>query len=181
MKINRLHIDGVFEIEPNVHEDERGWFHRVFCKDTFSQFEIPAEWVQINHSFTQQKGSIRGMHFQLPPHGEIKMVKCISGKIHDVVGDIRKESPTFLQSVSVELSAQNRKMLYIPKGFAHGFQTLTDDVEIIYFHSTNYTPGAESGLLHNDPLLNIHWPLKLSNISTRDLQHEALTKTFTGI
>ena len=182
MTFTELELKGAYIIELKVFSDERGWFGRTYCKEEFKSNGLEQEWVQMNHSFTSKKGTIRGMHFQFPPFQEIKMVRCIAGRVYDVIVDIRKDSPTFLQYVGVELSASNKKMIYIPSGFAHGFQTLTNDAELIYHHSAFYTPQAESGLLHNDSLLNINWPLSVSEISDRDLKQTKIIKeTFKGI
>ncbi len=123
----------------------------------------------MNHSFTSAKGTVRGMHFQTQPHSEIKLVRCISGKVADVIVDLRPDSPTFKQFAVFELSAQNKHMIYIPEGFAHGFQTLEDNTELIYLHSNYYNPEFESGIRYNDPALSINWPLEITNISERDL------------
>lgn len=174
-------LQGSYVIDLNVFKDDRGWFARTYCKDEFTQIEHNADWVQLNHSFTSKKGTIRGMHFQLPPFEEIKMVRCINGVVYDVIVDLRKDSKTFLQYFGTELSAANKKMLYIPKGFAHGFQTLTDEAELIYHHSQFYKPGVESGIRYNDPAISILWPLPAVNVSERDLNHLLLDKNFKGI
>jgi dTDP-4-dehydrorhamnose 3,5-epimerase len=135
----------------------------------------------MNHSFTAEKGTVRGMHFQHPPHAEIKMVRCIAGAVFDVVVDLRKDAETFLQWYGVELSAENKQMIYIPEGFAHGFQTLTENVELIYHHTEFYTPEAEAGLLYNDVALNINWPLPITNLSERDTKHPIIQSNFKGI
>jgi dTDP-4-dehydrorhamnose 3,5-epimerase len=135
----------------------------------------------MNHSFTKQKATIRGMHYQLPPFSEIKLVRCIAGAVYDVIIDLRKDSTTFLQWFGVELSAQNKKMIYIPQGFAHGFQALSDDCELIYHHSQFYTPGAEGGIKYDDKRVSINWPLTVTSISERDNQHPLLDKNFKGI
>lgn len=128
----------------------------------------------MNHSYTALKGTLRGMHFQQPPYAEIKLVRCIAGAAFDVIVDLRENSATYLQWFGAEISASNKQMLYIPEGFAHGFQALTDDVELVYCHSEFYTPAAESGVRYNDPKLRIQWPLKAVEISERDLQHPLL-------
>lgn len=174
-------LKGSYIIDLNLFYDERGWFTRTFCKDEFKKIGHDAEWLQLNHSFTKQKGTVRGMHYQLPPFSEIKLVRCIAGAVYDVIVDIRKDSPTFLQWVAVELSAENKKMIYIPVGFAHGFQALTNDCELIYHHSTFYQPNVEGGLKYNDPIINIEWPLEGIHISSRDLTHNLLTNNFIGI
>lgn len=131
-------LKGSYIIELSAFTDDRGWFARTYCKNEFAAIGHTAEWVQMNHSFTKDKGAIRGMHYQLPPFSEIKMVRCIAGAVYDVIVDLRKDSPTFLQWYGTELSAANKKMLYIPEGFAHGFQTLQNDCELIYHHSQFY-------------------------------------------
>jgi dTDP-4-dehydrorhamnose 3,5-epimerase len=174
-------LKGAYLVQPEPFSDERGWFARTYCKREFSAIGHIKEWVQLNHSFTRETGSIRGMHFQLPPHAEIKMVRCVAGAVWDVIVDIRQQSPTFLQWYATELSARNRSMLYIPEGFAHGFQTLEPDTELVYHHSEYYTPGAERGMLYNDPLINIQWPLRVTHVSARDQSHAALNESFKGI
>lgn len=174
-------LSGSFIIELKPFSDNRGWFSRTYCKQTFEQIGHHSEWVQMNHSVTFKKGTIRGMHYQLPPFSEIKMVRCIVGSIYDVIVDIRASSPTYLQWFGTELSAENKKMMYIPEGFAHGFQTLTDDCELIYHHSNFYTPNSEGGLKFNDKSINIDWPLAVTEISERDNSHPLIDANFKGI
>jgi len=174
-------LEGSFIIDLEPRSDERGWFARYYCKDEFQEIAHQKEWVQMNHSFTSKKGAIRGMHFQVAPHKEIKMLRCIAGSVYDVIIDLRKGSDTFLQWIGVELSAVNKKMLYIPEGFAHGFQCLEDNCELIYHHSEFYQPGAEAGIRYNDPLADIQWPLPPTIISARDLNHSYLDENFKGI
>lgn len=174
-------LKGSYIIEPKPFIDERGWFARTFCKKEFEQINHYKEWVQLNHSFTAESGTIRGMHFQNPPHSEIKLVRCIAGSVYDVIIDIRKNAPTFLHWFGVELSAQNRKMIYIPEGFAHGFQTLSENSELIYHHSAFYQPGVEQGIRYDDPLIKIEWKSPAINLSDRDQQHNYLTNNFIGI
>ena len=174
-------LTGSFEVTPEPRIDSRGWFARVFCKDEFAQIGHTKEWVQLNHSCTLKKGTIRGMHFQNPPFSEIKMVRCIAGAVYDVIIDLRKGSDTFLQWCGIELSAQNKKMLYIPQGFAHGFQTLEDNCELLYHHSEYHKPQAEAGIRYNDSMIGIEWPLALTDISERDITHALLTQQFKGI
>lgn len=181
MKFTETKLKGSFVIEPEPFSDNRGWFARTYCKKEFQQIGHTKEWVQINHSFTLKKGTVRGMHFQHPPFTEIKMLRCIAGAVYDVIVDIRTGSATFLQCFGVELSAENRKMLYIPGGFAHGFQTLADNTELIYHHSAFYEPGHEGGLKYDDPKLKIQWPLPVTEISARDGSHSFITNNFTGI
>jgi dTDP-4-dehydrorhamnose 3,5-epimerase len=174
-------LRGSYVIEPKPYEDERGWFARFYCKNEFEKIGHQKEWVQLNHSVTYKKGSIRGMHFQLAPYREVKMVKCIVGSVFDVIIDLRKNSESFLKWFGVELSSANRKMLYIPEGFAHGFQCLTDNCELIYHHTEFYTPGFEGGIHYRDPMINIEWPLDAGIVSTRDLGHPFLDANFKGI
>lgn len=181
MTFTELPLKGAFTVEPKIFSDERGLFYRSFCKDEFAAIGHTKEWVQMNHSYTAQKATIRGMHYQLPPFSEIKFLRCVRGAVFDVIVDIREGSPTYLQWYGTELSAENRRMLYIPEGFAHGFESLTDDCELIYHHSAFYTAGAEGGLRYNDPRIRIEWPLPPLCISARDRQHPLLTDQFNGI
>jgi dTDP-4-dehydrorhamnose 3,5-epimerase len=174
-------LTGSYVIDPEPRQDERGWFARFYCKTEFAAIGHQKEWVQMNHSFTREKGALRGMHYQLPPFREIKLVRCIAGSVYDVIVDFRAGSASFLQGFGVELSARNKKMLYIPEGFAHGFQVLTDNTELIYLHSEFYTPGSEGGLRYDDPALKITWPLPITVISERDATHPFLTDHFKGI
>lgn len=180
LNIMSTHLDGLFLIEPNKFIDKRGSFSRIYCKDELKEISN-IDIKQVNHSVTKHKGTVRGMHFQYEPNAEVKIVKCIKGKVFDVVVDIRKYSSTFLQTYSIELTNKNQKMIYIPKGFAHGFQTLEDDTELLYFHSNIYTPSNESALNVIDPLLNIKWPLKITNLSNRDNEHKFIDNDFQGI
>jgi dTDP-4-dehydrorhamnose 3,5-epimerase len=181
MKFTETALKGSFIIDLDLFQDERGWFARTFCKHEFEKIGHTKEWVQLNHSYTAHKGTIRGMHYQAASSAEIKLVRCISGKIFDVIIDLRKDSSTFLQWTGVELSAENKRMLYIPEGFAHGFQTLSDDCELIYHHSQFYQPNVEAGIRYNDPKIAINWPLPLSNISKRDEEHPFLDNNFKGV
>ncbi len=171
-----LHI-----IEPIVQEDERGSFFRIFCEDELKDILKENSIKQINHSITKLKGTVRGMHFQYEPNSEVKIVKCIKGKVFDVVVDIRKNSKTFLEVFSIELSEENKKMIYIPKGFAHGFQTLEDNTELIYFHTNFYISNNEGALNIMDHLLDINWPLDIINLSKRDRKHKYIDRDFKGI
>ena len=164
-------LPGSYIIEPALLGDSRGWFMRTYCKDEFAAIQHTKEWVQMNQSFTKQKGTIRGMHFQHAPHAEIKLVRCIAGSIFDVIIDMRKDSKTYLKWVGTILTAENKKSFYIPEGFAHGFQTLADNTEIVYAHTEFYNPAFESGILYNDPKVNIEWPLAVSELSVRDCNH----------
>ena len=174
MNFEETYLSGSYVISPEIRGDNRGWFIRTYCKSEFAQIDHRKEWVQINHSYSATRGTLRGMHFQVHPHTEIKLLRCISGAIYDVIVDLRKDSKTYLNWFGIELNADNKKQLYIPEGFAHGFQTLTQDVELIYHHSEYFSKDSEGGLRYNDPLLKIDWPLPVSEISDRDLQHPLL-------
>ena len=174
-------INGLYVIELDLFRDERGWFARTFCKEEFKKAGFDNEWVQMNHSFTIQKGTLRGMHFQFPPYSEIKMVRCIAGSVFDVAIDLRKNSATFLQWFGIEISAENKKMILIPDGFAHGFQTLQNNCELIYHHTNFYTLEAEGGIKYNDPGIGIKWPLPVNEISKKDDNYAYLKENFKGI
>lgn len=182
MKFESLSIKGSFEISPTTFDDHRGFFGRVFCANEFFENGLETSFVQINHSGTIGKGSLRGMHFQFSPSCEIKVVKCIVGSIFDVIIDLRVDSPTFMKWIGIELSAKKRNMIYIPKGFAHGFQSLSNRSEIVYLVSSFYNREAEGGVRFNDPLVNINWPLPIDKISEKDLNIPLIDpKTFVGI
>jgi dTDP-4-dehydrorhamnose 3,5-epimerase len=161
--------------------DSRGWFERMFCIDELQEVLGKRSVVQINHTLTQQKGSVRGMHFQHAPSAEMKFVSCLRGEVFDVAVDLRLGSATFLQWHAELLSADNRKTLAIPEGFAHGFQTLTDDCEMFYLHTAAYDPAAEGGLNPQDPALAITWPLPMTELSARDASHPLIVTGFTGV
>jgi dTDP-4-dehydrorhamnose 3,5-epimerase len=181
MKFSETSLRGAFVVQPDPFKDDRGFFARVFCKKEFSEIGHEGEFVQINHSMNTTKGTIRGLHYQIPPYAEIKLVRCISGKVFDVIVDLREGSATYLKFFSVELSDENMKMIYIPSGFAHGFQTLTDNAQLIYHHTAFYTPGFEGGINFRDPALKINWPFPPVNLSERDKSHKFLTIDFKGI
>ncbi len=174
-------LKGSYEIGVTPNGDSRGWFARTYCKNEFEQIGHKTEWVQINHSYSAKKGTLRGMHFQHAPYAEIKMLRCIAGAVYDVIIDLRKDSSSFLKWFGTELSAENKMMLYIPAGFAHGFQTLADNTELIYHHTQFYTPSAEAGILYDDPAINIEWPLAIAEISERDSNHPLIDSTFKGL
>ena len=159
---------GVYEIQLEPQEDERGFFMRVYDDMTFKQFGIHRVWVQENHSLTLEKGTIRGMHFQLPPFQETKLVRVIRGKIHNVFVDLRRDSQTFGEWDHITLSAANKKMVYIPKGFAHGFCTLTRNCEVLYKMDNYYADGHESSIKWDDPDLDIEWPVDDPIVSEKD-------------
>ena len=161
--------------------DSRGWFERMFCIEELQEVLGKRSVLQINRTLTQQKGSVRGMHFQHAPSAEMKFVSCLRGQVFDVAVDLRLGSVTFLQWHAELLSADNRKTLAIPEGFAHGFQTLTDDCEMFYLHTAAYDPAAEGGLNPQDPALTITWPLPITELSARDASHPLIVAGFTGV
>ncbi|MDR1923965.1 MAG: dTDP-4-dehydrorhamnose 3,5-epimerase [Planctomycetaceae bacterium] len=174
MKFIPLQLNGSYRIDLESRGDERGCFTRLFCASELKEIGHAKPIVNINHSYTKQKGTVRGLHFQYPPDCEIKIVKCIRGAVWDCIVDIRKGSPTFLRWDAVELTAENNRMIYVPEGFAHGFQTLTDDVEIMYFVTAFYAPNNEDGLRFNDPKLNIDWQAKVTAVSDKDHKHQLI-------
>ncbi|MDG1109569.1 MAG: dTDP-4-dehydrorhamnose 3,5-epimerase [Burkholderiaceae bacterium] len=168
-------------IERQQLGDSRGFLSRLFCADELAAAGWHKPIAQINQTLTQKQGTIRGLHFQSAPYAEMKLVTCLRGAIWDVAVDLRAGSSTFLQWHAEELSAANHRGLLIPEGFAHGFQTLCDDCELIYLHSRAYTPGAEAGLNPKDPMLTITWPLAITELSARDAQHPMLDHQFKGM
>ena len=178
MRINKLVLEGAFVIEPEPSTDDRGLFARIFCKEELQSILHGKSIVQVNHSMTRHKGAIRGMHFQRPPTAEIKMVKCLRGSVFDVMIDLRSDSSTFLNWHGEKLSAENMKMMYIPEGFAHGFQTLEQNSELLYLHTEFYSPEHEGGVRYNDPKIGIKWPLEATDISERDRNHPLLAEDF---
>jgi dTDP-4-dehydrorhamnose 3,5-epimerase len=161
-------LEGVFIAEPEKIEDKRGFFCRTFCKNEFEKLGLNPDVVQCNVSFNAQQGTLRGMHFQISPFEEAKLIRCTMGKIYDVVVDLRPGSKTYKQWIAVDLSAENRKMLYVPEGFAHGFQTLTDNTEVYYQMSEFYAPQYSRGVRWNDPVFGIRWPERVRSISEKD-------------
>jgi dTDP-4-dehydrorhamnose 3,5-epimerase len=178
MIFHPLHFVGAYRIEPQLIVDERGAFARRFCADEFRALGLETDLVQRSISFNAYAGTLRGMHFQVPPHLEAKIVRCTRGAMFDVMVDLRAGSPTYGQWHAEELSADNRLMLYIPKGFAHGFQTLVDNTEVDYEITPAYVPECGRGFRFDDPLLNIAWPLGKIVISERD---KGLLASFNGI
>lgn len=162
-------------------EDSRGQFHRLFCADELAEFWGGKSIVQVNHSMTRDVGSFRGLHFQYPPHAEIKLVQCLRGKVLDVALDLRCGSKTFLNCFTYELSAENRNCIVIPAGFAHGFQVLEPNSELIYFHSAKYVKESESGINYNDPKINLVLPLPVTGSSIKDKSMAYLDDEFKGI
>jgi dTDP-4-dehydrorhamnose 3,5-epimerase len=171
VKFTPTPLTGAYLIEPELLVDERGFFARTFCQQEFETYRLNPNLRQCNISFNQKKGTLRGMHYQTKPHEEAKLVRCTMGAIYDVMIDIRSESPTFKQWFAIELTAQNRKMLYIPEGFAHGFQTLVDNTEIFYQMSEFYAADCARGIRWDDPTIGIQWPPDNRIISQKDLQY----------
>lgn len=170
MIVRQTELEGVFEIQLQPHNDKRGFFVRTYAKDIFSKHGIDRNWVQENHSRSTKKGIIRGLHFQFPPYAETKLVRCVRGAILDVYLDLRKGSRTFGKHGSIELSENNKKMIYIPRGFAHGFCTLDDISEVLYKVDNHYNPQAEGGIIWNDKQLRIPWPVEDPVLSEKDAQ-----------
>ncbi|MCC6142248.1 MAG: dTDP-4-dehydrorhamnose 3,5-epimerase [Candidatus Hydrogenedentes bacterium] len=169
MEFRTTAIPGAYIISPEPLEDDRGFFARTWCDAEFAAMgEMPPRWVQCNISFNRLRGTLRGMHLQAEPHGEEKLVRCTAGAIHDVIVDLRRDSPAYLHSVGVELSAQNRRMIYIPRGVAHGFLTLADATEVFYQMGNTYVAEAARGYRYDDPAFGIAWPGAVEVISPRD-------------
>jgi len=181
LNLLRTKLKGVHIVETNYLSDNRGVFGRLFCKRELEPALGGREIVQVNFSLTESCGAVRGIHFQHPPYSEMKLVRCIKGRVWDVVVDLRKDSTTFMEWHAEELSQDNTRMVIIPEGCAHGFQTMEAGSELLYLHTEYYSPDAEEGLAYNDPLLNILWPLPITEISDRDRGHPIITKQFSGI
>jgi dTDP-4-dehydrorhamnose 3,5-epimerase len=176
-----LPLPGVSLVERRLLGDQRGFLTRLFAADELAAAGWRKPITDINHTYTARRGTVRGMHFQRPPHAEMKLVSCLKGAVWDVAVDIRSGSPTFLQWTAQELSGENRRAMLIPEGFAHGFQALSDDVEMLYCHSAPYVATAEGGLNATDRRLDIRWPLEISELSARDSNHPALDQRFAGV
>jgi len=179
--ITATRIKGLVVVERTLIQDERGFLTRLFCTQELKAAGWSWQVAQINHTWTTVQGTVRGMHYQMPPAAEAKLVSCIRGSVWDVAVDLRIESPTYLQWHGVELSAENHRALLIPPGFAHGFQTLSSDCELIYLHSEPYDAKSEKALNALDPALDISWPLKISAMSQRDAAHAMIDNNFQGI
>jgi dTDP-4-dehydrorhamnose 3,5-epimerase len=157
MIFTETELPGAFIIEPKRLEDARGFFARIYCSKEFKEHALEESFPQCNISFNKSRGTVRGMHYQSSPYEEVKLVRCTRGAVYDVIVDLRPTSPTHLKWIGVELTEENHKMLYVPKGFGHGYQTLTDASEVFYHVSQFYTPEAEKGLRWNDPAIGIEW------------------------
>ncbi len=174
MQFQPTDIEGLTAIRLTRFADERGTFARLFCRDSFAGHGLVHSFVQASLSVTQHAGTLRGLHFQRPPHEEVKLIRCVRGAIFDVVADLRPASPTYLRWQGFELSPESDIALYIPKGCAHGFQTLCDDCEVLYQMSTPYAPGYADGVRYDDPMLNIGWPRAVAMIADKDLAWPAI-------
>ena len=172
---------GAYVIDLEKIEDERGFFARSWCEREFTAHGLDSKMVQCNVSFNKRKGTLRGLHYQTAPHNEIKLVRCTKGSLFDVIVDLRRDSPTFLKWFGVELTATNYRMLYIPKRFAHGFQTLEDDTEIFYQMSEFFHPEAARGIRWDDPNVAVAWPSAERTISNRDQEYSDLERQFEGL
>lgn len=181
MYFDDLKLSGAHLIRTEPKGDDRGRLTRLFCAREFERIGLKKPIVNVNHTCTTKRGTVRGLHFQYPPDCEIKIVRCLRGAVWDCIVDLRKASPTFLQWEAVELTERNDRMIFVPEGFAHGFQTLTDDVEMLYFHTAYYNPDNEGGIRFDDPALSIPWPLEISVVSDRDRSYKMIDRFFEGI
>lgn len=175
MKFLATKLDGAFIIELDRQEDSRGFFARVFCAREFAAQGLTDRFVQCSISLTRKRGTLRGLHYQRQPAAEVKLVRCIAGAMYDVIVDLRPDSPTYLQYVGAELTRQNHRALYVPKMFAHGYQTLEDDTEVLYEIDEYYAPETATGVRYNDPRLGIQWPLSVTDLSEKDANWPLLT------
>jgi len=181
MNIEATPIAGATVVSGQALADHRGAFQRLYCDRELADVLDGRQIVQINHSRTTQVGAVRGMHYQLPPYAEMKLVRCLRGRVCDVAVDLRAGSPTFLQWHAVELSAESGRMFVIPEGCAHGFQVLEPESELLYLHTAHYAPASEGGIRHDDPALGIQWPLPVADLSQRDRAHPLLISDYSGI
>jgi dTDP-4-dehydrorhamnose 3,5-epimerase len=180
MKFHPTTLKGAYTIEPERRGDDRGFFARVFCQDEFAQAGLTPQIVQANNSLSAKKGTLRGLHYQLAPKAEIKIVRCIRGALWDAIIDLRPDSPTFAKWFGAELNAENRLMMYVPRGFAHAILTLTDDAEALYLVNEFYAPEQERGVRWNDPKFKIDWPIEPTEISAKDAQWPDFDPLFHG-
>lgn len=170
-------LSGAYVIDPEPRADVRGLFARTWCHDEFTAHGLDTRVAQCSASFNHKRGTLRGMHYQAPPFAEVKLVRCTRGAILDVIIDLRRGSPTFLKHFAVELTQDNRRSLYIPEGFAHGFQTLADDTEVYYQMTTTYSPGHARGVRWNDPAFAIRWPIGNPTMHERDAGYPDFAET----
>ena len=181
LEIENTALTGVQRITLTPFEDHRGVFDRLFCQRELKEVIGNRQIVQINHSRTAAVGAIRGLHYQYPPVAEMKLIRCLKGKVWDVAIDLRSGSPTFLSWHAEELSASNKRMMVIPEGCAHGFQVLEPNSELLYLHTSFYRPEYEGGIRYNDPEIIINWPLPVSDISQRDQNHPLINENYPGL
>ena len=181
MIFTKTSLSGAFLIDLEKRGDERGFFARAFCQKEFTAQGLPGQFVQVNDSFSGTRGTLRGIHYQLPPAAEVKIVRCIRGALFDVIVDLRPDSPTFKKWVGAELTAENRRMMVVPAGFGHGFLTLTEDTETFYLASEFYSPENERGLRFDDPALAIQWPITPVELSKKDTAWPDLSNEFHGL
>lgn len=176
-----LPLPGLFRIDTPANGDERGRFTRIFCASDLAPMRAGLRFTQVNLSSTARRGTIRGLHYQLPPAAEAKMIRCLKGRVFDVAVDLRAGSPTFLRWHAIELDAETDTQVFIPEGFAHGFQTLTDDVQLLYFHTTDWQPDLERRVRFDDPRVGIRWPLPPAFVSAKDAGATLLDDAFPGV
>lgn len=181
MQFRSLGLEGLQLVTLKIRSDDRGSFGRMFCRKEMADAGVASDIAQVNHSWTAKAGTIRGLHFQHPPANETKVIRCVRGAVWDVAVDLRAGSPTFLQWRAVELRADQPALIVIPDGFAHGFQSLTDDAELIYFHSAFYAPELEDGFHCMDASLGITWPLPMTQQSARDQSLPVVPPEFPGL
>jgi dTDP-4-dehydrorhamnose 3,5-epimerase len=181
MNLIQTRIPGAFIIESTTFRDNRGSFSRLFCSRELQEIIGPRKILQINHSQTCSIGAVRGLHYQNPPYAEMKIVRCLKGRVFDVAVDLRRDSPTFLKWTAVELSSENLRAFIIPEGCAHGFQVLDEDSQLLYLHTAYYNSQCESALRFDEPRISVSWPLIPTDISERDLNHPSLKENFKGI
>lgn len=181
MRVSATPLPGLVVIETERNADSRGRFERLFCEEAWREVRADLHFVQVNLSTTAHRGTVRGMHFQRAPMAEAKLIRCVQGRVFDVAVDLRPASPTFLRWHAVELSADQPSEVFIPEGFAHGFQALSDNAQLLYFHTRPWTPSCEGGVRHDDPQLAIDWPLPAIHVSERDLGHPMIDTNFKGL
>lgn len=178
MIFNETSLKGAYTIELEKRGDDRGFFARFFCVNEYDHYKLDKNIVQVNNSLSKDKGTLRGIHYQLPPKAETKVIRCIKGAVYDVIVDLRQNSQTFGKWFAKELNEENRTMMYVPKGFGHGFLTLTEDTEVLYLVTEFYAPDYEKGIRWNDPFFNIKWPFEPLVISSKDKNHPDFNKAY---
>jgi len=181
MKFTETRLKKLYIIEPEPFVDERGVFFRTYCKEEFKKIGLNKDFVQINQSINSKKGTFRGLHYQIPPYGDTKLIRCISGRVLDILVDIRKGSITFLNYFAIEISEENKKMIFVPEGFAHGFMTLEDNSQLIYHHTAFYQPSFEAGINYNDPKIKLELPINIRVINKKDADIPLIDNQFTGV